>query len=393
MQEHLKTYGKVVHSKQLKVLLEYSLQQNDKLTRRGKRGIPICIWGTHGIGKTESIISFAKENNWTYVYCAPAQFEEMGDLHGIPETYDPTPETPNSGDEYTVYRPPQWLKNAISNLEEDKPGLLILDDFNRADNRIIQGCMQLLQMHALFSWSLPPRWQIVLTANPEGGPYAVTEMDDAMLTRMLHVTLEFDVEVWATWAISHGIDTRGIDFLLTYPEVITGVRTTARSLTQFFYQIEGLDDLGNPENLTLMETLGLGTLEEETVAKFLHFCKFIQHTLIQPLEILETKNFTQDVSIRLSRIVTGDGQGKRTDRLQTICTRLILFVMSDAYEYKKGHEDNLIAFLISEEMESTIRFNTYTRILNIKRGEGRKLYRAVTKAKNPKLGQLINESL
>ena len=70
----------------------------------------------------------------------------MGDLHGIPETYDPTPETPNSGDEYTVYRPPQWLKNAISNLEEDKPGLLILDDFNRADNRIIQGCMQLLQM-------------------------------------------------------------------------------------------------------------------------------------------------------------------------------------------------------------------------------------------------------
>ena len=52
---------------------------------------------------------------------------------------------------------------------------------------------------------------------------------------------------------------------------------------------------------------------------FVNFLNFLKLAKVKA-EILETKNFTQDVSIRLSRIVTGDGQGKRTDRLQTTLT-------------------------------------------------------------------------
>ena len=29
---------------------------------------------------------------------------------------------PNSGDEYTVYRPPAWLRDAIDNIDKSKPG-------------------------------------------------------------------------------------------------------------------------------------------------------------------------------------------------------------------------------------------------------------------------------
>ena len=72
---------------------------------------------------------------------------------------------------------------------------LTLDDINRADDRILRGCMQMLQNFELFSWHLPKRWQIVATANPEGGDYSVTPMDDAMLTRMLHTTLKFDSKI------------------------------------------------------------------------------------------------------------------------------------------------------------------------------------------------------
>ena len=362
--DNLKTYGESLNALELKELLTYAFQQNDKLARRGKRGTPICVWGTHGIGKTESVISFAKQKGWTYVYCAPAQFEEMGDLHGIPEAYDPTPEVPNSGDEYTVYRPPQWLKAAIENLDEDQPGLLILDDFNRAEKRILQGCMQLLQMHALFSWSLPSRWQIVLTANPEGGPYSVTEMDDAMVTRMLHVTMKFDAKCWAVWARDANIDARGIDFLLTYPEVVTGIRTTARSLTQFFQQIEGIKDLSKPENIRMVRILGKGSLETETVEKFLHFCKFVQNTLIQPEEILNAKNFDKEVAVRLKRIISGDGQGKRIDRLKTICTRLQLALAKDDYVFQEKHKTNVVDFLLNKEMDSSLRFTLHRSIVN-----------------------------
>ena len=362
--DNLKTYGESLNAAELEQLLNYAFQQNDKLARVGKRGTPVCVWGTHGIGKTESVISFAKQNGWTYVYCAPAQFEEMGDLHGIPETYDPTPEAPNSGDEYTVYRPPQWLKSAIEHLDTDQPGLLILDDFNRAEKRILQGCMQLLQMHALFSWSLPPRWQIVLTANPEGGPYSVTEMDDAMVTRMLHVTMKFDAKCWAVWARDANIDPRGIDFLLTYPEVVTGIRTTARSLTQFFQQVEGIKDLSKSENIRMVRVLGKGTLENETVEKFLHFCKFVQNTLIQPEEILNAKDFDKEISARLKRIISGDGQGKRIDRLKTICTRLQLALTKEGYTFQEQHKKNVVDFLLNKEMDSSLRFTLHRALVN-----------------------------
>ena len=59
----------------------------------------------------------------------------------------------------------------------------------------------------------PPKWQIVLTANPEGGEYTVTEMDDAMITRMMHCTMVFNAKTWAEWAQSDGLDARGIDFV------------------------------------------------------------------------------------------------------------------------------------------------------------------------------------
>ena len=50
---------------------------------QGKRPTPICIWGAHGIGKTAVVKNLAKKHGWKFRYCAPAQFEEMGDLHGL----------------------------------------------------------------------------------------------------------------------------------------------------------------------------------------------------------------------------------------------------------------------------------------------------------------------
>jgi MoxR-like ATPase len=112
---------------------------------------------------------------------------------------------------------------------EEGPGILLLDDLNRADDPILRGLMQLLQNFEMFSWTLPNKWQIVCTANPEDSDYSVTPMDDAMLTRMLHVSLRFDVRAWAAWALRHGVDSRGVDFVLTYPELVSGQRTTPRS--------------------------------------------------------------------------------------------------------------------------------------------------------------------
>ena len=80
-------YTELNDSIYLRKALIIFFKTNLALQNKGKRGTPVCIWGTHGLGNNASS-EFAK-NNWQLAYCAPAQFEEMGDLHGIPYQVDP----------------------------------------------------------------------------------------------------------------------------------------------------------------------------------------------------------------------------------------------------------------------------------------------------------------
>lgn len=186
-------YGTASKAGELIDFLSHVTTTNLAKEQTGKKKTPVCIWGKHGIGKTEIVETFAKDQGYDFAYIAPAQFEEMGDLIGMPAIEEGR----------TVFRPPAWVPR------EEGPGILLIDDVNRADDRILRGIMQLLQNYELVSWKLPSKWQIVLTANPDGGDYSVTPMDDAMLTRMLHITLSFDIKEWARWAEQNGIDPRG----------------------------------------------------------------------------------------------------------------------------------------------------------------------------------------
>ncbi|MDB2417267.1 AAA family ATPase [Paracoccaceae bacterium] len=344
---------------------------------QGKRPTPICIWGSHGIGKTAVIKDLAKKKGWKFRYCAPAQFEEMGDLHGLPVRLDPNPDV--QGDESTVYMPPDWVPK-----EDDKgPGILLLDDLNRADDRILRGLMQLIQEFEMFSWTLPSKWQIVCTANPEGGDYSVTPMDPAMLTRMLHLTMIFDVKSWARWAMNAGVDPRGIAFVLTYPEVITGERTTPRTLTQFFDQIANIDDLKS--ELELVNVLARSALDDITATTFLAFVNDGVTQLIEPSDILDAIDF-KPIAKRISDLSKGEGDAKRVDRLSTICTRLYLYLSSDTYKAESHHAKNLVAFLLLDELPNDLRFSLHRDLITISEEIANML-------REPKLAKLVIEGL
>lgn len=348
MSNQLVFYGKKGNSKTLNEILSHMFNRNNELNDIGERGTPICIWGTHGLGKTHMVKDFAKDRNWKFSYIAPAQFEEMGDLHGMPTIIDPDPTV--SGDEYTVYSPPDWVPT------EEGPGILLLDDINRADDRILRGCMQLLQNFELSSWKLPPKWQIVATANPEGGDYSVTPMDSAMITRMLHVTLEFDAKIWAGWAEKSNVDPRGIAFVLTYPEILNSERTTPRSLSQFFSQIQSIQDL--KANLNIVEAIALSSLDEITVASFINFINNDLNSLIEPEEILGAKNFLE-VSKKIIDLSTDSNGVKRLDILSTICTRLYLKLMMENYQPEDLHKENLIKFLQLDDIPNDLQMSMY----------------------------------
>ena len=352
MEDNLILYGAKLDSIRLRKALDHIFKANLSLQSQGKRGTPVCIWGTHGLGKTMIVQEFAHENKWQLAYCAPAQFEEMGDLHGIPFQVDPDENI--SGDEYTAFAPPDWVP------KQDGPGILLLDDINRADDRILRGLMQLLQNFEMFSWALPPKWQIVATANPEGGDYSVTPMDDAMLTRLLHLTMVFDPKTWAQWADSAGVDSRGIDFVLTYPEIVSGKRTTPRSLVQFFEQISDIPDL--KKEMEMVSTLALSSLDDVTVGTFLGFVNDNLEYLISPEEILEAKDFKK-VSKRIENLSKSEGGGKRVDRLATMCTRLYLTLTKEKYEPQSNHSDNLVKFMLMESLPNDLRMSLHSDLM------------------------------
>lgn len=329
-------YGTTAFASEIEQFLEHIFTTNLQAENQGKRKTPICIWGFHGIGKTELVEAFAQKKNYEWVYIAPAQFEEMGDLLGMPTAQG----------ESTQFLAPDWVPR------KEGKGILLIDDVNRADDRILRGIMQLLQNHELASWKLPKGWQIVLTANPDGGDYSVTPMDDAMLTRMMHITMKFDIKEWAKWAEVQKIDPRGINFFLTYPEVIQmGERTTPRSLVQFFQTLENIEDL--EKNIGLVQLLADSSLDKEAAAAFIGFVRNQLGKLPSPTDILQVENFKEEIEKPLHDIV--QQKTLRVDILSTLCTRLVNHLVEYDISPTEQEIQNVQSFMLMDFLPNDLR--------------------------------------
>ncbi|BDD12606.1 hypothetical protein FUAX_50380 (plasmid) [Fulvitalea axinellae] len=339
-------YGTNTRAKEVVEFVEHILESNIRSEMAGKKKTPVCIWGRHGIGKTEIVEQVARKNGYKWAYIAPAQFEEMGDLIGMPVIENGK----------TIFRAPEWVPT------EPGPGVLLIDDVNRADDRILRGIMQLLQNFELVSWTLPEGWQIILTANPDGGDYSVTPMDDAMLTRMMHITMRFEPKDWALWAEAAGVDERGINFVLTYPEIVEGNRTTPRTLVQFFDSISNIDKL--EDHLGLVQTLADSCLDETTVASFMTFVSQNLSKLISPEEILNAKNFKQKVYTGLSEMVKKETL--RVDIIATLCTRVVNYLTLNNTKLNATQLKNLQDFIKIDYLPNDIRLTMLQDLTNSK---------------------------
>ena len=359
------TYGARVSAESVVTLLEHAL---DSMAETRERPTPVCIWGLHGIGKTELVRDLAQARGCAFVYIAPAQFEEMGDLLGMPRI-----SVNADKEEVTRFVAPDWVPRTPG------PGILLLDDVNRADDRILRGIMQLFQNYELVSWTLPQQWLIVCTANPDGGDYSVTTLDEAMLTRMLHVTMEFDAPAWARWAERSGVDSRGINFVLAYPELVNGRRTTPRSLVQFFNSLRTLDDLR--ANLGLVRLLGEAALDAETVQAFLSFVHLNLDRLPTPEEILLADDFEAPAR-RLNRLVR-EGDTKRLDILSVVVTRLNNHLLTRPADLAEAEFENLRRFLLLDLLPNDLRLAMAQELTQSKRPGLMRLFAI------PEVGQLL----
>ena len=351
-----------------------------------------CIWGHSGIGKTAKVKQHCRrpvmwegqEYPGYAVFDVPiAQFEEMGDLHGMPSRHikiakagDGAPEEQwvpeevaqgwlkdgwsfvHSAGVRTMYAPPDWVP------VEPGPSILLLDDWNRASVRIIKGIMQLLQNYGMVSWKLPAGCNIVLTANPDEQDYLVTSIDNAILTRIRSVTLKEDAKEWAVWAQADGLDTRGISFVLRYPEMMIGPeRTNPRTLAQCFRDMRRIPDLSTKESVQRFKTMASSLLDDQTVSTLIVFMERDVELVIEPDQILEGKDW-DGIKAHIEKMM---GQReKRVDVVGVICDRLFAHMVQPGTKTDKKSVENFQKFITLEAIPEDMRHNLCLRLSRVK---------------------------
>ena len=345
---------------ELKGFVNHIIENNRFLQKENKPPVAIEVVGESGIGKTSTIVELAKENKLDFVKLNLAQIEELGDLVGFPvrqfQMYKEVKVKPsNDGLNYTAAQRAaaskdvanmttkkvgQWVdelavseylkngfkmtgKNRMSYCapewisDKKQGGILLLDDWNRADVRFIQAVMELIDRQTYISWSLPKDWHIILTANPDNGDYMVNSIDSAQKTRYITANLKFDVDVWARWAEEASIDTRCINFLLLHPELVTQ-ETNARSITTFFNSISSFDSF--EDNLAMIQMIGEGSVGSEFASMFTMFINNRLDKIVTPKELLTDQDESKIINKLKSSIGTGDSY--RADIASILATRL-----------------------------------------------------------------------
>ena len=389
-----------------KDFVNHIIKNNRFLQEGGKNPVAVEIVGESGIGKTSAVVDLAKENNLNFVKLNLAQIEELGDLVGFPvrqfQMYKEKNITPKKIDNlnYTAaqkaaasaqvanstitkkvgqwvdelaveeylrqgwkmtsknrmsYCAPEWIADA------KEGGILLLDDWNRADMRFIQAVMELVDRQTYISWVLPKDWHIILTSNPDNGDYMVNSIDSAQKTRYITANLKFDIEVWARWAESANIDSRCINFLLLNPELVTQ-ETNARSITAFFNAISSFESF--EDNLSLIQMIGEGSVGDTFASMFTTFINNKLDKLVTPKDLLTHENESYILG-ELGSCV-GKDDAYRADIASTLATRLANYAVVYSKEKTVSQKitDRLIALCTKDYFTNDLKYLVVRTIFN-----------------------------
>jgi len=178
-------------------------------------GKPVMLEGRHGVGKSQLIEQAAKELG---IECIVRDLSlmEPSDLTGLPY------KDPVNG--RTKFSPPSFLPDSGK-------GLLVFEELNRAEKCMMAPCLQLLTARTLNDYHLPKGYLCICATNPSTDGYETQEMDAALLSRFIRVTVEADVKEFLKWGDSNGVHPAITRFLRNTVDIFTVPESNPRAWT------------------------------------------------------------------------------------------------------------------------------------------------------------------
>ena len=354
-------------------ILRYSIKQNVELAQNGHAPVAYNISGMPGISKTSVVKQVAEElNTHHYIRLNLAECDP-GDLLGFPITQYKVCKGEEclwigdkllndyllqgyhaTGESRMSYAKPEWLVG-----KEDKPVVMVLDDYNRSTPMMLNACMRITDEQETTSWKLPQGSTVILTSNPEDSEesFNVSTSDSAQLTRFLKINMKPSVNDWAVdYAEKVGLPSPFINFMLKHPEVIEGASTdengntikkgNLRIWSKFFHAVSGLSN-NLSENWNTVFLLGQNSLPVEHLL-MLH--KFIEDKLDKiptPEELLKSK---PEDAIKALKSVIGSGSKKRIDISSILSRRIMNYTLVNHKDFNKDMVNTYAEIMESDYM-------------------------------------------
>lgn len=234
----------------------------------------MLMTGVHGIGKSEIVEAWARENN-IYLEILFLSNQEVGDLIGIPHN-----ETVN-GKVIEKWSIPSWLDRLNKANDNGQKTALFLDEISRAPADVKQAALQLVLAKKIHEHQLPKLngmdTVIVAADNPDNGNYQVEPMDPALLDRFLSVTVEVDAESWLEWARANNVNkiirafitdnTSKLHFIPEEGEMSDNISATPRSWVKLGKYVDNFDNI----DIALQYPIIVGKIGKALAAQFVTF--------------------------------------------------------------------------------------------------------------------------
>lgn len=169
-----------------------------------ENGMNVLLIGLHGIGKSMSLKQFADENNIEAKYFSCATMDPYTDFVGIPtprklctqcDMFNST-----TVDFCSFCKAPLEIETLrmIRPRAIDEAELLIFDELNRADPKVLNAVLELVQFHSINGERLPKLKAVWGAINPPNGDYNVEDLDPALVDRF-HAFIEMQPTVSADY--------------------------------------------------------------------------------------------------------------------------------------------------------------------------------------------------
>ena len=177
-----------------------------------KNKTPVMMWGPPGTGKSSIVNQVAEEDSLNLIDVRLAQLDPT-DIRGLPFL-------DQEAKAAIWYTPGFFPKRGEDGKALDGPGILFLDEIEKAPVSVKNAALQLVLDRCVGDYTLPDDWVIICAGNREEDGCFSAPLGSALSNRMIHIEIKADVDTWAKWARGREIYEDIVAFLHFKPELL-----------------------------------------------------------------------------------------------------------------------------------------------------------------------------